>query len=32
MPISLPRPRDRSRREFVETREALLKEFNLNLH
>jgi sulfonate transport system ATP-binding protein len=32
VPISLPRPRDRSRRDFVESREALLKEFNLNLH
>jgi sulfonate transport system ATP-binding protein len=32
VPISLPRPRDRSRRDFVEAREALLKEFNLNSH
>jgi sulfonate transport system ATP-binding protein len=32
IPISLPRPRDRSHRKFVEARKALLKEFNLNSH
>ena len=30
MPVSLPRPRDRSGKEFVAVREALLKEFDLS--
>lgn len=32
LPVSLPRPRDRSDREFVAVREALLREFNLSSH
>jgi ABC-type nitrate/sulfonate/bicarbonate transport system ATPase subunit len=32
MPVALPRPRDRSCREFVEVREALLREFRLSIH
>ena len=30
--VVLPRPRDRSCREFVEVREALLREFHLSTH
>ena len=30
IPVALPRPRDRSRGEFIEIREALLREFNLS--
>jgi sulfonate transport system ATP-binding protein len=30
MPVELPRPRDRSCREFVEVRETLLREFRLS--
>lgn len=30
IPVALPRPRDRSDRQFVEIRERLLKRFNLN--
>jgi ABC-type nitrate/sulfonate/bicarbonate transport system ATPase subunit len=32
IPISLPRPRDRSAKRFSEVREALLREFHLNAH
>lgn len=32
MPVALPRPRDRSCREFVKVREALLREFRLSTH
>ena len=31
MPVELPRPRDRSCREFVEVRETLLREFRLSM-
>jgi ABC-type nitrate/sulfonate/bicarbonate transport system ATPase subunit len=32
VPVVLPCPRDRSCREFVEVREALLREFRLSTH
>jgi sulfonate transport system ATP-binding protein len=32
MPVALPRPRDRSCREFVEVREELLRTFHLSIH
>jgi len=32
IPVALPRPRDRSHREFVAIREALLQRFDLNSH